>query len=77
MTVELNLTSRVLVMMQNDVQELNYRILQLEPIDRSTPFTWSESTRLQAEIRSLEIDIQIITNRNLPRNIGRESTFSN
>ncbi len=69
MTVKLNLTSRVLGMMQNDVQEMNFRMLQLETIGRSAPFPCSESTLLRAEIRSLEIDIQNITNQNLPRNI--------
>jgi hypothetical protein len=71
MTVEPNLTSRVLGMMQNDVQELSFRMSQIETIVNSVPFPRSESTLLQAEIRSLEIDIQNITNRSLPQHCVR------
>jgi hypothetical protein len=72
MTAELNLTSRLLDMLQNEVQEMNGRVLELDEVDQSNPFTRSKSMQLRAEIRSLEIDIQHIISRNNPSNIEQQ-----
>ena len=61
MTVELNSTSRLQSAMQNDVQELKVRILELEAIDRSGPFTQTRSmqlSQLRATVISREREIQ-------------------
>jgi len=47
--------------MQNDVQEMKVRVLELEAIDRSGPFTRSKSaqlTQLRATITNREVEIQ-------------------
>jgi hypothetical protein len=64
-TVELNSTSRLQSAMQNDVQELKVRILELEAIDRSGPFTQTRSmqlSQLRATVISWEREIQSVHN---------------
>jgi hypothetical protein len=65
MTAELNPTWRVQRAMQEDVQKMKVRVLELEAIDRSGPFTRSKSTQLtqlRAAITNREIEIQRIHN---------------
>ena len=77
MTVNPDLTSRLLGMLQSEVQEMNCRVWELEEIDRSNPFTRSKSMQLRAEIRSLEIDIQNVTSRTISPNIEQKPRHPN
>jgi hypothetical protein len=61
MTVEPKSISRLQRAMQNDVQEMKVRVLELEAIDRSGPFTRSKSTQLtqlRAAITDREVEIE-------------------
>ena len=77
MTVELNPISRLQSAMQEDVQKMRVRVLELEAIDRSGPFTRSKATQLielRAAIRNREVEIQSIHNSKHPHQTLKNSS---